>query len=333
MARAKLQDLSGGSMALMYSSFCPGQVWLDTNGNPIQAHGGGVIYNQGIYYWFGEDKGGQTQLDLTKGFLHRMDVIGIHCYSSTDLYNWKDEGIVLPAVPGDPEHDLHPSKVAERPKVVYNAATKKYVMWLHIDSTDYAYAQAGVAISDRPTGPYQYLGSLRPNGAMSRDMTLFKDEDNQVYHLFSSEHNRTMHISRLTPDYLQPSGDEARIFEDLSREAPAIFKHAGRYYIISSGCTGWDPNPAVYAAASTIFGPWQIQGNPCVGPGAEVTYQAQSTYILPVAGMPGKYIFMADIWKKENLGDSRYVWLPLTVDGDRVLIEWLDEWDLSIFKK
>ena len=84
-------------------------------------------------------------------------------------------------------------------------------MWLHIDTADYAYSRAGVAVSDRPTGPYQYLGSFRPNGSMSRDMTLFKDEDGQAYHLFSSEHNRTMHVSRLTEDYLQPNGEEMRI--------------------------------------------------------------------------------------------------------------------------
>jgi hypothetical protein len=317
-------------MAHRYSSFRPGQVWLDTNGNPIQAHGGGILFDQGVYYWFGEDKSGPTQLDLANGFLHRVDVSGIHCYSSSDLYNWKDEGLVLSAVVEDPTHDLHPSKVAERPKVIYNARTHKYVMWLHIDTADYAYARAGVAVSDRPNGPYQYLGSLRPNGAMSRDMTLFKDEDGQAYHLFSSEHNQTMHVSRLAPDYLQPNWEEARIFENLSREAPAIFKHAGSYYLISSGCTGWDPNPAEYAVASDLFGPWEIQGNPCEGAGAEITYQAQSTYILPVAGRPGKFIFMADIWKKENLTDSRYVWLPLRIVGGKLRIEWLDEWDLSM---
>lgn len=318
-------------MPEIYSSFHPGQVWLDTDGKPIQAHGGGILFDQGTYYWFGEDKSAPTQLDLAKGFLHRADVVGVHCYSSTDLYNWKDEGIVLPAVPGDSNHDLNPGRVAERPKVVYNQVTGKYVMWLHIDSADYAYARAGVAISDQPIGPYQYLGSLRPNGAMSRDMTLFKDEDGQAYHIFSSENNATMHISRLQADYLSPGGEEVRIFENLSREAPAAFKWEQCYFLITSGCTGWDPNEALYATAPDIFGPWQMRGNPCLGQGAEFTFQAQSTFVFPVAGKPGCFIFMADIWKKENLTDSRYVWLPMQVDGDTVRIEWRDAWDLSLF--
>ena len=46
-------------------------------------------------------------------------------------------GIVLPAVKDDPNHDLHPSKVLERPKVVYNKKTGKFVMWAHVESADY----------------------------------------------------------------------------------------------------------------------------------------------------------------------------------------------------
>lgn len=48
-----------------------------------------------------------------------------------------------------------PGKVVERPKVIYNAATRQYVMWLHMDSCKYELAQAGVAVSETPTGPYR----------------------------------------------------------------------------------------------------------------------------------------------------------------------------------
>ncbi len=309
--------------------FRPGQVWLDTCGNPIQAHGGGILYSQGTYYWFGEDKAGETHPGLLED-LTRVDVIGINCYSSQDLLNWKFEGIVLPAEPEDSNADLHSSRVVERPKVIYNPHTGKYVMWMHIDTADYAYARAGVAVSDTPTGPYQYLGSFRPDGAMSRDMTLYQDEDGTAFHLFASEENRTLHISRLSDDYLQPTGQFIRTFENRSREAPAIFKHQDCYYLISSGCTGWDPNAAEYAIASSVLGPWTVIGNPCRGPGAEETFGAQGTFVLPVASKPGKYIFMADIWNKHNLRDSRYAWLPLVVQDGRIVIEWLDEWDLEM---
>ena len=100
---------------------------------------------------------------------YRTDVTGVSCYSSKDLLNWKFEGIVLPAVKDDEKHDLHPSKVLERPKVIYNEKTKKFVMWAHVESADYSKACAGVAVSDSPTGTFTYVGSFRPNGAMSRD--------------------------------------------------------------------------------------------------------------------------------------------------------------------
>jgi len=122
----------------------------------------------------------------------------------------------------DTVSDLHYSKVLERPKVIYNDKTRKFVMWLHLDSNDYYKAAAGVAVSDSPTGNFTYLGSIQPNNAMSRDMTLFKDEDRKAYHVYSSENNETLYVSQLTEDYLKPSGKFTRNFIKASREAPAV---------------------------------------------------------------------------------------------------------------
>ena len=164
------------------AAFIPGEVWKDTDGNPINAHGGGLLYHNGTYYWYGEYKKGKTILpDWATWECYRTDVTGVGCYSSKDLLNWKFEGIVLPAVKDDPNHDLHPSKVLERPKVVYNKKTGKFVMWAHVESADYSKACAGVAVSDSPVGPFVYQGSFRPNNAMSRDQTVFVDDDGRAY--------------------------------------------------------------------------------------------------------------------------------------------------------
>lgn len=40
----------------MYDRFYPGKPWLDTEGKPIQAHGGSVIAVDDTYYWYGENK-------------------------------------------------------------------------------------------------------------------------------------------------------------------------------------------------------------------------------------------------------------------------------------
>lgn len=319
-----------GSTAKMIVS---GEKWLDTDGNMINAHGGGILYHDGTYYWYGEYKGDSTYWNpkVPSWECYRTEAGGVSCYSSKNLVDWKFEGVVLPSDTLDEKSDLHYSNVLERPKVIYNDMTKKFVMWLHIDSHDYAKAAAGVAVSDTPNGRFEYLGSMRPNDAMSRDMTLFKDDDGKAYHVYSSEENKTLYISLLTDDYLKPSGKYTRNFIDQSREAPAIFKRNGKYYILSSGCTGWDPNHAEYAVADSVMGQWKVMGDPCSGKDANITFYGQSTNVLKVAGKEDTYIAMFDKWNKTDLIDSRYIWLPITFNGDSIDIAWQDQWDIQKF--
>jgi len=312
---------------LEQKSIHPGEIWADTDGNPINAHGGGILFHEGTYYWYGEMKQGETwRVPYLEWECYRCDAGGVNCYSSTDLVNWKHEGVALPAVKTDSTHDLHISKVIERPKVIYNDKTQKFVMWMHIDSEDYQYARAGVAVSDTPQGPYTYIKSMRPNGAMSRDMTLFKDEDGKAYHFYSSEKNKTMHVSLLNDDFTAPSGTYKRILEMESREAPAVWKHAGKYYMVSSGCTGWSPNPAQISICDSVMGEWKTVYDPCVGQNSKKTYYSQSTYVLPNPNRKGEYIYMGDRWNKTNLVDSRYVWLPLSFENGKFKMEWQQEW-------
>lgn len=332
----------------------PGAVWPDTEGNPINAHGGGMLFHEGTYYWYGEIKEGKTYLpEVNKSWEGtRVDVVGVSCYSSKDLVHWVNRGNVFPAVPGG---DLDPKQVVERPKVIYNAKTRKFVLWFHSDSTDYAAAKCGVAVSDTPTGPFAYQGNFRPNvkqwpigmteedkqdrtsqlvmdfpiGQMARDMTVFVDDDGKAYLFAASEANPTLQISELTDDYLKLTGKYHRVFLGRSMEAPAIFKRQGKYYMIASGCTAWAPNAARSAVANCIWGPWTELGNPCLGDKAEITFQSQSTYVLPVVGKPDTYIFMADRWLKDDLADSRYLWLPITFNGKgNPEIRWQDAWSI-----
>lgn len=292
--------------------------WKDTNGDFIQAHGGGVLHHEGVYYLYGENKNGPT---IPGGCGARVDLIGINCYSSRDLIHWQNCGIVLSPQPDDPTHDLHTSKIMERPKVVHNRSTGKFVMWLHIDEWDYSAGKAGVAVSEHPTGPFQYLGSMKPNGHDSRDLTVFQDDDGTAYLIHSAEMNATTVISELSPDYLTPSGRHERVFVDRSMEAPAVFKHEGKYFFIASGCTGWAPNEARSAVADHIWGPWKELGNPARGTDAELTFRSQSTFVLPVTNGTSNFLFMADRWNIEDLCNSGYLWLPLHFENGRPVIE------------
>ena len=151
-------------------------------------------------------------------------------------------------------------------------------------------------------------------------MTLFKDDDNKAYLIYSSENNNTMHVCLLNDDYLSPTKTWSRILVDRNREAPALFKNKGKYYLVTSACTGWSPNAANYVVASQPLGPWKEYGNPCTGEGAETTFQSQSTFILPVKGKTDQYIFMADKWNRLDLENSKYVWLPLYIKNGKVEI-------------
>ena len=309
----------------------PGAEWLDTQGNVINAHGGGILYHDGTYYWYGECKGDSTYLlDSVKTWeCWRADAGGVSCYSSKNLVDWQFEGIVLPSRPNDLGSELHPSQVIERPKVIYNDSTGKFVMWMHIESPDYEKAHAGVAISDTPTGEFEYLGSFKPNGGDSRDQTVFKDEDGRAYHICSTDWNRTLSISLLNREYTAPSGIRTLAFVEESREAPAVFKHEGRYYMITSGCTGWDPNVAKWSVADSMLGEWTPMGNPCVGEGAGKTYDSQITFVLPVEGHNDAFVAMFDRWNKTDLINSRYVWLPLRFEDGRPVVEWIDSWSIE----
>jgi len=62
-----------------------GGVWKDTDGKHINCHGGAILKApDGVYYWYGENR------------MNNAPQEGVACYSSTDLKNWENHGIVMP---------------------------------------------------------------------------------------------------------------------------------------------------------------------------------------------------------------------------------------------
>ncbi|MBO7108575.1 MAG: family 43 glycosylhydrolase [Prevotella sp.] len=341
-----------------------GELWYDTDGRHINAHGGGILKYNDTYYWFGEHKDERTSDAL----------VGVMCYSSKDLVNWRNCGVALSVTDPAPgqdgqrrwgrrgattDSDIERGCILERPKVIYNPVTKKFCMWFHLELKGQGYnaARYGVAVADRPEGPYKFLYSQRANagtwpvegspldfdeylkrdfnpGQMSRDMTLFVDDDGKAYHIFSSEENYTLHIAELTGDYLHHTGRYTRVAPGGQNEAPAIFKHDGTYWMITSGCTGWAPNEARMFSAPSIWGPWTQHPNPCRGPKADKTFEGQSTFVLEVGGekQEVRHIFMADIWRPNHPIDARYIWLPIEFEDGKPVVRWRDEWTLETNK-
>lgn len=287
------------------NSIINGGTHLDTAGNEINAHGAGYLKVGDYFYWIGEN---------------RKDGILISCYRSKDLVNWEFRGNLLTR---QSHPDLANANV-ERPKVIYNDKTKQFVMWMHWEiSTDYSYARAAVAYSDDIEKPFTYIKSFRPFDFMSRDCTLFKDDDGKAYFLSATRENLDMNIYELTDDYLDVKKHLITLWPGGHREAPALVKRNGYYVMVTSYCTGWDPNQAKYAFSKSITGPWSELKDV----GCPMSFDTQPTYIIPVQGTKTtSYIYVGDRWDPSDYFNSKYIFLPLTFKNDTTIsLEWVNQ--------
>jgi hypothetical protein len=306
---------SGASCSSPRATFHNGGFWSDVRGQRIEAHGGGFLQVEDTFYWFGEDKSANSA-----GFK------GVNCYASRDLEHWELRAAV---VTRDTAPELAASdRIIERPKVIYNARTKRYVMWLHWEGKNYAEAKAGVFSSEKVDGPYTFHAAFRPNDNMSRDDTLFQDDDGKAYFLSAANENADLVLYELSDDYLSVARQLATLFAGSKREAPALFKDRGRYYLITSAATGWDPNQAKYTTASAIAGPWA----PLQNLGDATTFDTQSTYVIPIRGSERTtYIYAGDRWQDPDLQSSKYIWLPLELPAEGQLrLAYHADWQLDL---
>ncbi len=336
------------------SAFVNGQPWPDVAGRHINAHGGCVIQHDGNYYWYGEQR-------PDRGYT--MDG-GIAVYSSTDLRHWTDCGLALRTSP-EVGSDIERGCIMERPKVLWNERTRRFVMLFHLELKGRGYEAARVAFaeSESPTGPFRFVRSTRlhaqtwplnmsaadieaakqtdasawkewwtpewraevekgmylwrdfESGQMSRDQTVFTDNDGRAYHITSSQENLTLLISELTDDYLGFTGRYVMVAPGGQNEAPCLFRQGDDYWLICSGCTGWAPNEARMFKAKSIWGPWTQLPSPFQGVAtgffnmpANKTFGAQGNFITR---LNGQLLFMADIWNPRHLARSLHIWLPI----------------------
>lgn len=215
-ALANLEKMGKGELDTELTTYNSGEIWLDTLGSKISAHGGQIIKQGDTYYWYGEDN--KISYALTTG---------VSCYSSKDLKNWKYEGLAFKVFDDGTEDKLFTDEFMsdnllgtqgriERPKVIYNEKTGKYVMWMHLEKDGgYSLSVAGVAVSDSPTGPFKWLWygtpvydtyvvnrtKNRTDELTFRDMNLFVDDDGKAYVFYSSESNQVLYAVQLNADY------------------------------------------------------------------------------------------------------------------------------------
>ncbi|RED97016.1 RICIN domain-containing protein [Marinoscillum furvescens] len=295
------------------STFRNGPSLSDTNGDLIHAHGVGVIKVGATYYMIGEDR---RNIYTFKG---------VNMYSSQDLVNWTFENTII-------SDQTHPDLAAktrfiERPKIIYNASTQEYVVWVHWESGNYGAAEAAVFKSSTITGDYTFVRNMRPNGKMARDCNLFVDDDGTAYFIAAGDENATLYLHELTSDYLNVTGTFWKFFENQNREAPVIFKDGSTYYMLSSGLTGWAPNQGMYATASSVTGPWSAVSNM----GNSISFDTQPAHIIPVYGsQTTTWIYVGDRWQDPNLVVSKNIFFPLTVNNGTVQLNNEHEWSVNL---
>lgn len=288
----------------------PGTVFRDTSGNVAQLHGVGIQRFGDRFYAWGEDKSAGPTFTA------------VACYSSPDLVEWTFEGDSLEQSDGD----LGPDRVVERPKVL-RRPDGRFVLFVHVDTADYAAARVGYAIADDPVGPYTYVGSERPLGNLSRDIGVYQEDG--IGYLLSEDRDNGLHVYELAEDYLSVARVVATTLTDDGShgyESPAVVKHDGLYYLFGSDLTGWSTNDNKVATAPALAGPWSTWTD--IAPAGSATFDSQLSTVVQLDGP--EYLYAGDRWVKDDLFHSPAVWLPMTIGDGRARIEWTDGWRPAI---
>ena len=281
--------------AQTYRSIRPGERWVDTKGNPIHAHSPQIFEKDGVYYWYGENKERTTAGS-------NVWTWGIRAYRSTDFYNWEDLGLIIPPDTVNPTSPLHYSQTLDRPHILYNKATQKWVCWVKSMDTDGYFV---ILQAPRFEGPYTLVRSLKPEGFGVGDFDLWVDELTGKGYVWFERPHWEMICAELTDDYLATNGHYSEHFVGLrppyTREAPAHFQYRGRHYMFTSGTTGYVPNPSRVCVFDTMHGDYTDLGCPHMNDTLEDSFGSQ---IAAVVKIPGRnlYVALADRWLPQLTG-------------------------------
>lgn len=323
------------ALAATGQGYRPGQPWPDADGIHINAHGYCILKHEGKYHWYGSHKiEGRTEAEKNEA--------GVRCYVSDDLLVWKNSGLVFSVTAPNQHADVAKAGILDRPKVVFHAATKKFLMYFKLYppgaagntvGTDVAYV--GVASSPHPLGPFEYQGKFTGAGSPSGsgDFAMFADDDGALYHIAVRKPDKSLVCGRMSADGLRPDGNYT-VMAGITHatEGPALFKRQGKYHLLGSASTGWKPNPARMFVADRLAGPWRSLGNPCQGTnphnqlGPEKTFGGQSTFVMPSPWTADEWIAMFDIWNPDQPIKAGYIWLPLRFENQKPVIRWQNEW-------
>ena len=186
-----------------------------------------------------------------------------HVFSTTDMVSWKDHGVCLsPQTFSWATGDAYAAQCVER-----NGKFYWFVSTFHkSDEHSKGGAAIGVAVSDRPTGPFRdAIGKALIVNEMTTDMkygwddidpTVFIDDDGQIYLFWG---NGSCKWVRLKENMIEIK-DTITTFKPKNYiEGPWVYKRNGLYYLVYAGA-GSKPEMIEYCTATNIEGPWTYRG-------------------------------------------------------------------------
>lgn len=313
------------------TKFEPGKDWVDTNNKVINAHGGCVVKDGEYYYWIGDMR-------------RQNDCVGVSCYRSRDLLNWKNMGyaVELKGTQQADYQDFAAGRALYRPKIAYCEATGKWVLCVVWENDNKGeIGRVAFATADKPYGPYTLEKVKYTYKSRTRDQGIFKDDDGKLYYQACIDGNASMWNCLMTDDYLSTTDTASVILPNVKYEAPALFRVDETYFGLFSGCTGWQSNRSRFAYSHDILGTWKYyktftdktgSGTEfCVDDSIGNTYNSQSAYVYKVDGDNNKLIYIGDRWNDKNLQSSKLIWLPISMRSGIPTVRWYDSWDMSVF--
>lgn len=201
----------------------------------------------------------------------------LDAFSSKDLVRWTKHSHVLDI------KDIEWAAFSIWAPSIIKANNQYYLFFGANDiQNDNEIGGIGVAVSDRPEGPFKdaigkpLIGKFH-NGAQPIDQFVFHDDDGQYYIYYGGW--RHCNVAKMNDDLISfQSFKDGKTFKEVTPEnyveGPFVFKRDGKYYFMwSEG--GWGgPNYSVaYAISDSPLGPFKrigkiLQQDPEIATGA-----------------------------------------------------------------
>ncbi|ASU36260.1 Glycosyl hydrolases family 43 [Mucilaginibacter xinganensis] len=287
-------------------------------GDAIDAHDGEIALFNGVYYLYG------TSYDCGFSWGNKQaPFCGFKVYSSTDLVNWADRGLLFDATTPVWQSRCNGSTYGcFRPHVIFNKITNLYVLWINVYDNVSGYR---VFTGKSPAGPFTEVAEPRlavnsdapAAGLNNGDHDTFVDDDGTGYLAYTDWRTKgSIVIEKLDDTYTTGTGVCIKTVTTGSTEAPALFKRNGIYYVVYSdpNCGYCSGTGASYRTASSPLGPWsegkKISDNSCGG---------QPSFVSTIKLAGGSiFLFGSDLWNNaaKNEALANYYWAPLSFNAD-----------------